>query len=86
MKKKLDPFAIFYESELKRRDLKRSAVTAILCAAVALAWHFLPPGQVDPAEAILERTLLASCRLPDVEGSATLFLRFNDKSFCWRFH
>ena len=71
-----------------RQLLWRDITVAAVTIAAILAWSYAVvtlAAPVNTPDEQLERTMLAACRLPDKEGSATLFLRFLGKGFCWRF-
>lgn len=71
-----------------RQLLGRDAAAIVSTLAAVAAWGYAVAtlaAQPEPHDAALERAMFASCKLPDTEGGATLFLRFLGKGFCWRF-
>jgi hypothetical protein len=66
-----------------RRDCGTVGATLLLLAALSAVGYALQTDAAEPMPAA-ERAMLASCRLPDQDGAATVYARVDGKIFCWR--
>jgi len=66
-----------------RRDAKSALATLAAIASLTLAWY-AAQSEAAPPDSAAERAMLASCRLPERDGAATVYARVDGKIFCWR--
>jgi len=82
---RIEPLFQLTARQLRRRDIAATLATLAMVASLSYLWHTASVQADEQPDAIMERIMLAACRLPDTEGAYTWFRRIDGRFECGRY-